>query len=68
MPPLPYRFLWSPAIIQLCVLIVLSLESAKGIFESGAQMVRQTVDDWEGWSVFIVVVLIAVEGICGGLS
>lgn len=57
-----------PATIQLGVLIILGIESATGVFESGRSVVKQDTDGWEGASVGVVFVLIAMEGICGGLA
>jgi len=57
-----------PAIIQLCVLIILSLESATGLFESGSGVAQKFGESWEGVSVAVVFLLIGLEGICGGLA
>ncbi|OAX37129.1 batten disease protein Cln3 [Rhizopogon vinicolor AM-OR11-026] len=56
--PLPARFLPAPAIIQFVILVILVSESAFGLLpESRA----------EG-SIFLVFLLISIEGICGGLA
>ncbi|OJA19793.1 hypothetical protein AZE42_05618 [Rhizopogon vesiculosus] len=56
--PLPARLLPAPAIIQFVILVILVLESAFGLLpESRA----------EG-SIFLVFLLISIEGICGGLA
>jgi battenin len=68
LPPIPSRLLPLPAIIQLCVLIILGFESAMGLFESGGSVVNQVADGWEGTSVAVVFLLISLEGICGGLA
>ncbi|KAI0353972.1 batten's disease protein Cln3 [Trametes cingulata] len=57
-PPLPGRLLSMPAIVQGVILSTLAYESAVGIFG----------DANEGWSFAFVFLLIAVEGICGGLA
>lgn len=56
--PLPARFLRVPAIAQAFILAALAFESAVGIFSHSH----------EGLSVFIVIMLISIEGICGGLA
>jgi battenin len=67
-PPIPSRFLSMPAIIQFFVLVILGLESATGLFESGSSATNPTPEGWEGASVIIVFLLICVEGIGGGLA
>ncbi|KIM73637.1 hypothetical protein PILCRDRAFT_723458 [Piloderma croceum F 1598] len=67
-PPITSRFLSMPAIIQFCVLVVLGLESATGLFESGNGTMNHLTESWEGASVAIVFLLISLEGICGGLA
>ncbi|KAI0375973.1 batten's disease protein Cln3 [Pilatotrama ljubarskyi] len=57
-PPLPGRLLSMPAIVQGVILSTLAYESAVGIFG----------DANEGWSFAVVFLLIAIEGICGGLA
>ena len=57
-PPLPSRFLSSPAILQATILVTLTFESAFGIFDLAS----------EEWSIFCVFLLISAEGICGGLA
>jgi len=58
-PPLPARLLSLPAIIQAGILLVLTFESAVGIFPSGPNAN-------EAWSIATVFLLISLEGICGG--
>ncbi|OSD04986.1 batten's disease protein Cln3 [Trametes coccinea BRFM310] len=60
LPPLPGRLLSLPAIVQGVILSTLAYESAVGIFGDD--------DAREGWSFAFVFLLIAVEGICGGLA
>jgi len=67
-PAFPSRFLPMPAVIQLAVLIILTFESATGLFESGSGVVNPDTERWEGASVAIVFVLVTIEGICGGLA
>jgi battenin len=67
-PAFPSRYLSVPAIIQLAVLIILGLESATGLFESGSGVVNPDTDRWEGASVATVFFLVTIEGICGGLA
>jgi battenin len=57
-PALPQSLLPLPAIIQAIILLVLTYESAVGFFD----------DNDEVWSVFLVFILISLEGICGGLA
>ncbi|KIK07113.1 hypothetical protein K443DRAFT_2599 [Laccaria amethystina LaAM-08-1] len=57
-PALPQSILPLPAIIQAIILLVLTYESAVGFFD----------DNDEVWSVFLVFILISLEGICGGLA
>ncbi|KIK07105.1 hypothetical protein K443DRAFT_87885, partial [Laccaria amethystina LaAM-08-1] len=57
-PALPQSMLPLPAIIQAIILLILTYESAVGFFD----------DNDEVWSVFLVFVLISLEGICGGLA
>jgi battenin len=57
-PALPERFLPAPAIIQFVVLVTLAYESAVGFFS----------DESESVNVFLVFLLVCVEGICGGLA
>ncbi|KAJ7777956.1 batten's disease protein Cln3 [Mycena maculata] len=56
-PPLPARLLSLPAIIQAVILLLLTVESAVGLFPSDAD---------EAWSITAVFLLISLEGICGG--
>ncbi|KAI0059950.1 batten's disease protein Cln3 [Artomyces pyxidatus] len=58
LPPLPYRLLYSPAILQACILLALAYESAAGFFSDAS----------EGSSITLIFLLISVEGICGGLA
>ncbi|CAL1709988.1 unnamed protein product [Somion occarium] len=58
LPPLPARLLPLPAILQAAVLMILTLESALGIFDHKSQ----------GLSFTFVFLLISIEGICGGLA
>ncbi|KZP30811.1 batten's disease protein Cln3 [Athelia psychrophila] len=67
-PPLPQKLIWLPGFIQLGVLIVLGLESATGLFESAGSIASLTAEGWEGASFAVVFLLIAIEGICGGLA
>ena len=55
LPPIPKAWLWSPAILQVCLLVLLSTES---------------IYDWFKASVArsLVIVLVAVEGLAGGSS
>jgi battenin len=62
MPPVPVKFLPLPAIIQLCILVILASESAWGIFEGGS------IDGGGNAPILIVAFLIAIEGVCGGLA
>lgn len=55
---LPARLLPAPAIIQFVILLILVSESAVGLFP----------EDRAGGSVFLVFLLISIEGICGGLA
>lgn len=57
-----------PAIIQFFVLIILGVESATGLFETGQSVMNHIPEGWEGASVAIVFLLISLEGICGGLA
>ncbi|TFK97215.1 batten's disease protein Cln3 [Pterulicium gracile] len=61
LPPLPRPLLSLPAFVQAIILVVLALESALGIFEGGT-------NEEMGMSFWMIVVLIGVEGICGGLA
>ena len=47
-----------PAIVQALILLILTLESALGLFG----------DDAAGYNIGIVFALISIEGICGGLA
>lgn len=67
-PPIPSKFLCIPALIQLMVLIILGFESATGLFESAGSIASPDTEGWEGASVAAVFLLIAMEGICGGLA
>ncbi|KAG1859261.1 batten's disease protein Cln3 [Suillus subluteus] len=55
---LPARFLPAPAIIQFVILLLLVFESAVGLLP----------EDREGGSIFLVFILISIEGVCGGLA
>ncbi|KAI8974779.1 batten's disease protein Cln3 [Trametes punicea] len=61
LPPLPGRLLPLPAIVQGVILSTLAYESAVGVFGDDD-------DAREGWSFAFVFLLIAIEGICGGLA
>ncbi|PPQ92197.1 hypothetical protein CVT25_008971 [Psilocybe cyanescens] len=58
LPALPARLLPLPAFIQFGILLILAYESAVGFFG----------DERESMSVFLVFMLISLEGICGGLA
>ncbi|KAL5497873.1 BTN1 [Sanghuangporus vaninii] len=58
LPPLPSRLLPMPAIVQFMILVALTLESGVGIVS----------EDSEGLAFGIVILLISVEGVCGGLA
>ncbi|KAF7762224.1 hypothetical protein Agabi119p4_8817 [Agaricus bisporus var. burnettii] len=58
LPAIPTNLLPLPAAVQAIILGLLSLESACGFFG----------DDHEGLSVFMVFLLVSIEGICGGLA
>ncbi|KAG0703550.1 batten's disease protein Cln3 [Suillus ampliporus] len=55
---LPAHLLPAPAIIQFVILLILVFESAVGLLP----------EDRAGGSIFLVFVLISIEGICGGLA
>lgn len=55
---LPAHLLPAPAIIQFVILLLLVFESAVGLLP----------EDRQGGSIFLVFVLISIEGICGGLA
>ncbi|KAG6889596.1 hypothetical protein C0995_016404, partial [Termitomyces sp. Mi166 len=57
-PPLPSQLLPLPAIIQCILLLILTFESAVGVYKESASAA----------SIMTVFVLITVEGICGGLA
>jgi battenin len=57
-----------PAIIQFCVLVILGIESATGLFERRSSIVNGIEEGWESASVAVVFLLISLEGICGGLA
>ncbi|KAG6890359.1 hypothetical protein C0992_002083 [Termitomyces sp. T32_za158] len=59
-PPLPSRLLPLPAIIQGLLFLILTYESAVGIYDSDASAGAA--------SIVTVFLLITVEGICGGLA
>jgi len=54
LPPLPIQLLPFPAIFQGLILATLTLEAARQIFD--------------GSGPYLVFLLIATEGICGGLA
>jgi battenin len=56
--PFIARLLPAPAIIQFVILLLLIFESAVGLLPK----------DREGGSIFLVFMLISIEGICGGLA
>ncbi|KAH9474723.1 Protein BTN1 [Psilocybe cubensis] len=58
LPALPTQLLPLPAIIQFILLLLLGYESAVGFFG----------DERESMSVFLVFLLVSLEGICGGLA
>ncbi|KAF5384288.1 hypothetical protein D9615_003218 [Tricholomella constricta] len=58
LPPLPFRLLSLPAILQCLILLILGFEAAVGLFP----------DDASGMSIVTVFLLISLEGICGGLA
>ncbi|KAG2159284.1 batten's disease protein Cln3 [Suillus bovinus] len=55
---LPAHLLPAPAIIQFVILLLLVFESAVGLLP----------EDREVGSIFLVFVLISIEGVCGGLA
>jgi battenin len=55
---IPARLLPAPAIIQFVILLILVSESAVGLLP----------EDRAGGSIFLVFLLISIEGICGGLA
>lgn len=55
---IPARLLPAPAIIQFVILLLLVFESAVGLLP----------EDRKGGSIFLVFILISIEGICGGLA
>jgi len=57
-PPLPEKLLSLPAVAQFLILVTLAYESAVGIFS----------DDHPASSIFLVFLLISIEGMCGGLA
>ncbi|KAG5728124.1 Protein BTN1 [Termitomyces sp. T112] len=57
-PPLPSRLLPLPAIIQCLLFVILTFESAVGIYNESASAA----------SIVTVFLLITIEGICGGLA
>jgi len=58
LPPLPGRLLPMPAIVQACILLILSYEAAVGILPESS----------EGTTIGMIFLLISLEGICGGLA
>ncbi|KAL5520775.1 BTN1 [Sanghuangporus sanghuang] len=58
LPPLPSRLLPMPVIVQFTILVALTLESGVGIVS----------EDSESLAFGIVILLISIEGICGGLA
>ncbi|KAJ1301102.1 hypothetical protein OPQ81_003518 [Rhizoctonia solani] len=63
LPTLPTTLLPAPAVIQAVIMGTLALESSTG-FLSGTQPETTT----QGFVLPILILLIAVEGICGGLA
>ncbi|KAG8701713.1 battenin CLN3 protein, partial [Ceratobasidium sp. 423] len=63
LPALPTVLLPAPAVIQAIIMGTLALESSTG-FLSGTQSETTT----QGFVLPILILLIAVEGICGGLA
>ncbi|OCH94654.1 batten's disease protein Cln3 [Obba rivulosa] len=57
-PPLPSRLLFLPALLQGFIMLFLGFESAVGVFG----------DSSPGASFWMVFLLIALEGTCGGLA
>ncbi|KXN84016.1 Protein BTN1 [Leucoagaricus sp. SymC.cos] len=57
-PALPAKLLPLPAIVQVIILFLLTIESAFGLFS----------EESEASNVFFVFLLISIEGICGGLA
>ncbi|KAG1900117.1 batten's disease protein Cln3 [Suillus fuscotomentosus] len=55
---LPAHLLPAPAIIQFVILLLLVFESAVGLLP----------EDREAGSIFLVFILISIEGVCGGLA
>lgn len=60
MAPLPARLLPLPAIVQACILVLLALESAIGLF--GGESTDVSVP------LLLIFMLVSAEGICGGLA
>ncbi|KAF9045531.1 batten's disease protein Cln3 [Panaeolus papilionaceus] len=58
LPALPERLLPLPAVLQFLILVILTYESAYGLFG----------DESEGLNILTVFLLISIEGICGGLA
>ena len=65
LPALPERLLPLPAIIQSVILVLLVVESAKGLIGPGDGSDGGATD---GLSIMLVFLLICLEGICGGLA
>ncbi|KAF9525288.1 batten's disease protein Cln3 [Crepidotus variabilis] len=65
LPALPERLLALPAVLQGMILILLSYESAVGVFGPGDGKNKVEKDTM---SIVFVFMLIALEGICGGLA
>ncbi|KAG8748765.1 battenin CLN3 protein [Ceratobasidium sp. 423] len=63
LPTLPTVLLPAPAVIQVVIMGTLALESSTG-FLSGTQPETTT----QGFVLPILILLIAIEGICGGLA
>ncbi len=64
LPAIPERLLPLPAIIQSVILVLLVVESARGLVGPG----DGSDGTMDGMSIMLVFLLISVEGICGGLA
>lgn len=58
LPPLPPRLLPLPSFLQGFILVTLAYESAVGFFPSNSGVS----------SIYLVFILVSIEGICGGLA
>ncbi|KNZ79134.1 Protein BTN1 [Termitomyces sp. J132] len=57
-PPLPANLLFTPAVLQALIFVILAFDSAVGLFP----------DDDGAISIVTVFLLISLEGVCGGLA